>query len=177
LAEIKNELVTKWVCKFQKISWCDVSRRRHNSINMLSVGGVTVEGVQNIRGAVFQHFSNHFKTVGEDRPVMEGLTFRRLSYCEAGNLTKPFSIEEVKCAVWDCDGFKSPRPDGISFDFIKQFWHILKEDFMTFLTEFHCNGKLAKGINSTFIALIPKVQSPQRLNDFRHLWWGACIRW
>jgi hypothetical protein len=26
---------------------------------------------------------------------------------------------------------------------------------------------LTKGINSTFIALIPKVDSPQRLNDFR----------
>jgi len=38
---------------------------------------------------------------------------------------------------------------------------------MRFLVEFHRNGKLAKGINSTFIALIPKVDNPQRLNDFR----------
>ena len=38
---------------------------------------------------------------------------------------------------------------------------------MRFLHEFHRNGHLAKGINSTFIALIPKVDSPQRLNDFR----------
>jgi len=38
---------------------------------------------------------------------------------------------------------------------------------MCFLHEFHRNGRLAKGINSTFIALIPKVDSPQRLNDFR----------
>lgn len=33
--------------------------------------------------------------------------------------------------------------------------------------EFHRNGKLSKGVNSTFIALIPKVASPQRFNDFR----------
>ena len=38
---------------------------------------------------------------------------------------------------------------------------------MRFLVEFHKNGRLAKGINITFIALIPKVDSPQRLNDFR----------
>ncbi|GAU36456.1 hypothetical protein TSUD_166220 [Trifolium subterraneum] len=38
---------------------------------------------------------------------------------------------------------------------------------MRFLSEFHRNEKLTKGINSTFIALIPKVDNPQRLNDFR----------
>jgi len=29
------------------------------------------------------------------------------------------------------------------------------------------NGRLTKGINRTCIALIPKVDTPQRLNDFR----------
>ncbi|CAJ2646720.1 unnamed protein product [Trifolium pratense] len=38
---------------------------------------------------------------------------------------------------------------------------------MRFLLDFHRNGRLTKGINSTFIALIPKTDSPQRLNDFR----------
>jgi len=37
---------------------------------------------------------------------------------------------------------------------------------MRFLLEFHRNGRLSKGINNTFIALIPKVESPQRLNEF-----------
>ncbi|PNX56678.1 cysteine-rich receptor-like protein kinase [Trifolium pratense] len=38
---------------------------------------------------------------------------------------------------------------------------------MRFLADFHRNGKLTKGVNSTFIALIPKIDSPQGLNDFR----------
>jgi hypothetical protein len=38
---------------------------------------------------------------------------------------------------------------------------------MSFIAEFHRNGKLSEGINSTFIALIPKIDCPQRLNDFR----------
>jgi len=40
---------------------------------------------------------------------------------------------------------------------------------MRFLTEFHRNGKLTKGVNSTFTALISKVDNPQRLNDFRSI--------
>ncbi|KAK2407627.1 hypothetical protein QL285_043230 [Trifolium repens] len=38
---------------------------------------------------------------------------------------------------------------------------------MRFISEFHRNGRLTKGLNATFIALIPKVDSPQQLNDFR----------
>jgi len=81
----------------------------------------------------------------------------------------------VKQAVWDCDSFKSPEPDGISFDFIKHFWDLVKEDFMRFMVEFHRHGKLTKGLNSTFIALIPKVNSPQRFNDFRPISLVGCL--
>jgi len=38
---------------------------------------------------------------------------------------------------------------------------------MRFIVEFHRNDILTKGINNTFIALIPTVDSLQRLNDFR----------
>jgi len=151
------------------------NRRRHNAINMVSVDGVSVEGVHNIRAAVFNHFSNHFKVAGANRPSVAGLPFRRLTHGEAGNLTKPFSLEEVHQAVRDCDSYKSPGPDGICLGFIKEFWDLLQDDFMRFMEEFHRNGKLCKGLNSTFIALIPKVNSPQRLNDFRPISLIGCL--
>jgi len=143
------------------------SSQRCNAINLVKVDGVNVEGVQGVRAAVFTHISNHFKRQAADRPGVAALPFCKLSYAEAGNLTKPFTVEEVRQAVWDCDSFKSPGPDGINFGFIKQFWEILKGDFMKFIVDFHRNGKLTKGVNSTFIVLIPKVTSPQQLNDFR----------
>ncbi|PNX58846.1 cysteine-rich receptor-like protein kinase, partial [Trifolium pratense] len=86
---------------------------------------------------------------------------------EVGGLIKPFSEAEVKQAVWECDSYKSPGPDGINFGFIKDFWVDLRGDIMRFLIDFHRNGRLSKGINATFIALIPKTDNPQRLNDFR----------
>jgi len=86
---------------------------------------------------------------------------------ESGNIIRPFTLDEVKQAIWDCDSYKSLGPDGVSFDFLKQFWNIVKDDFLRFTTEFHRNRRLPKGINATFIALIPKVDSPQRLHDFR----------
>ena len=76
-------------------------------------------------------------------------------------------MTEVKAAAWDCDSYKCTGPDGITFGFIKDFWGMLKDDVMRFFMEFHRNGRLTKGINITFIALILKVDSPQRLNDFQ----------
>jgi len=106
-----------------------------------------VEGVQNIKAAIFLNFTNHCKAPLVDRPGVEELNFMMILHYQVGNLFHPFTSEEVKCAVWDCDSFKSPGLDGISFGFLKDFWHTVKDDFMRFISEFHCNGKLSKGIN------------------------------
>jgi hypothetical protein len=143
------------------------SRRRVNTISSVQVDGITLEGVQPIRQAVFSHFATHFKARNIARPGVENLRFNRLSAVERSSLTKLFTEAEVRAAVWDCDSVKSPGPDGVNFGFFKDFWEELKGDVMRFISEFHRNGRLTKGLNSTFIVLIPKVDSPQRLNDFR----------
>jgi hypothetical protein len=143
------------------------SRRRRNSIVALLVNGNLVEGVHPIRNAVFSHFKDLYAAPNIIRPGVENLPFKILSHAEGNDLIKPFSLVEVKEAVWGCDSYKSPGPDGVNFGFIKQFWDELKDDVMHFISEFHRNGKLSRGINNTFITLIPKIDSPQRLNDFR----------
>jgi len=143
------------------------SRRRVNNISILDVGGISVEGVDNIRLAVFNHFSDHFKVMHMVRPRAMDLNFRQLSYREGADLIRPFTLEEVKTAIWDCDSYKCLGPDGVNFGFIKDFWVDMKDDLMWFVSEFHHNGKLLKGINNIFITLIPKKECLQRLNDYR----------
>ena len=157
----------EWDANSKKFHGIMSSRRRGNLVSCFLVDKVLIEGVDNVRNAVFSHFSTHFKSHDVVRPSIEDLQFPSLSYREGAGLVKPFSLEEVKAAMWDCDNFKCPGPVDISFGFIKDFWEILREDVMRFITEFHRNGRLTNRINSTFVALIPKVESPQRLNDFR----------
>ena len=59
------------------------------------------------------------------------------SMVQCDKLVKSFNIEEVKQAVCDYDGYKSPWPDVINFGFIKDFLVKLKDDFMLFLSKFH----------------------------------------
>jgi len=82
-------------------------------------------------------------------------------------LTKPFCLDEIKAAVWDCDNFKSTGLDGIHMGFIKDFWSEMKDDLMRFISDFYRNARLSKGINNISIALIPKVDNPQSLHEFR----------
>lgn len=69
-------------------------------------------------------------------------------------------------AVWDCDSFQCLSPDGVNFGFINDFWEDLKAHLMRFVSDFHRNGKLPKGINNTSITLIPRKDCPQSLNDY-----------
>lgn len=73
------------------------------------------------------------------------------------------------------DSFKSHGPNEINLDIIKDFRDILKVDLLNFFVVFHRNGKLTKGINGTFIALIPKVEIPQRLVVFCPISLVGCL--
>jgi len=97
------------------------SRRRVNTITTIQVEGVSVEGVHNVREAVFTHFSNHFKARNVVRPTALNLNFQTISVREGAEITKPFSMDELKNAVWDCDSYKCLGPDGVNFGFIKDF--------------------------------------------------------
>ena len=49
-----------------------------------------------------------------ERPCIENLNFNMLNVGQCGELTKPFSVEEVKKVVWDCDSFESPGPNVVN---------------------------------------------------------------
>jgi len=151
------------------------NRRRRNAIASLMVNGSLIEGVQPIWNAVFTHFKQHFAVTDIHRPGVDNLNFKNLFPMEGSGLIKPFSVAEVKAAVWDCDSYKSPGPDGVNFGFLKDFWEDVKGDVMRFITDFHRNSGLTRGINNTCIALIPKVDSPQWLNDFRPISLVRCL--
>ena len=78
-----------------------------------------------------------------------------------------FSEEEVKEAVWQCGGSKSPGPDDFNFNFIQHCWDVIKTDIMAAVHFFHATGSFPKGCNASSIALVPKVRDPSLLDQFR----------
>ncbi|GAU10487.1 hypothetical protein TSUD_420760, partial [Trifolium subterraneum] len=151
----------------KKIHGIMSARRRGNSIVSFEVDGNRIEGVAEVRHLIFDHFRQHFQKKLHARPDISNMSFKSVSEQDRIDLVKPFLLDEIKTAVWECDSFKSPGPDGVNLGFYKDFWDLVKIDLLNFFSEFHRQGVLSKGLNSTFIALIPKVECPQRVADFR----------
>ncbi|XP_028103519.1 uncharacterized protein LOC114302671 [Camellia sinensis] len=78
-----------------------------------------------------------------------------------------FSEAEVWGAVKGCDENRAPGPDGLNLACFQKLWKVMKSDVLNFLSEFHKNCKLVKGINSSFITLVPKKENPVGLADYR----------
>nr|GEW04135.1 putative RNA-directed DNA polymerase, eukaryota, reverse transcriptase zinc-binding domain protein [Tanacetum cinerariifolium] len=58
-------------------------------------------------------------------------------------------------------------PDGFTTAFFKKSWDVVGGDITYAIRDFFSNGKLLKELNHTIIALIPKVSTPARINDYR----------
>ncbi|XP_058747155.1 uncharacterized protein LOC131620159 [Vicia villosa] len=150
-------------------------RRRINHLGPLNHVGVVVESVEEVREVVFNHFSNKFFEVESVRPTLDGIHFRSISGGEASEIEKPFLENEIKEAVWNCGGEKSPGPDGYSFLFLKKCWHITKVDFVNFFKSFFEGNFISKTVCSSFLTLIPKCKNPLSLDDYRPICLVGCM--
>ncbi|KAL2224793.1 UNVERIFIED_CONTAM: hypothetical protein Sindi_3034800, partial [Sesamum indicum] len=90
-----------------------------------------------------------------------------LSNEEAGHLISAFTPDDVKQAVFDIAEDKAPGPDGYSSGFFKAAWPVVGQEVTKAVLEFFSTGKLLKQVNSTLLALIPKVHTPMTVGDFR----------
>jgi hypothetical protein len=93
-------------------------------------------------------------------------------------LTDIFTMGEISEVVKECDGSKSPGPDGFNFAFVKHFWDLMKNDVRIMFDQFHGNECLPKCLSAYFLTLIPKVKSPQALGNLGQFpYLDACINW
>ncbi|CAH9106369.1 unnamed protein product [Cuscuta epithymum] len=74
---------------------------------------------------------------------------------------------EVKNAVWSLNQNGAPGPDGFNGKFFKKCWDIVGPDVVKAVQEFHMGFPVPKGMASSLIALIPKIDNPDSFADYR----------
>ncbi|KAL0295664.1 UNVERIFIED_CONTAM: hypothetical protein Scaly_3093600 [Sesamum calycinum] len=86
---------------------------------------------------------------------------------ESQELVQSVTREEIKDAFFDIAEDKAPGPDGYSSGFYKAAWPVIGEEMIKAILEFFTTGRLLKQVNTTILALIPKVRAPSTVSDFR----------
>ena len=136
-------------------------------MNGVKVDGVWKDEPAEVKEEVRRFFSKRFPEADFDRPTLDGIPFNTIDFQQNAMLVKRFQEEEIRRVVWSCGSDKISGQDGLNFKFIKHFWDVIKPDFLRFFDEFHVNGVFSRGLNASFIALIPKVADPQELDEYR----------
>ena len=142
-------------------------KNRKNRMKGLMINGRWTTSMEEIKAETQRFFGEKFKETRTVRPKLVSTLFRALPMMDAIRLEAPFSVEEIKEAVWACGGERAPGPDGYTFKFLKTFWETIKGDIINYVRHFEDNGHIANGCNSSFITLVPKCKDPLSLGDYR----------
>jgi hypothetical protein len=82
-------------------------------------------------------------------------------------LLLPFTKEEIHTALSQMSPLNAPGPDGFSVSFYQANWNIINKEVCEAVLHLLNTGELDSYMNSTFIALISKVQDSINVTDFR----------
>ncbi|GJX66900.1 RNA-directed DNA polymerase, eukaryota, reverse transcriptase zinc-binding domain protein [Tanacetum coccineum] len=122
---------------------------------------------------VAEQFVRHFKKfLGEYKEVValdDEIFSNKINSEDAAIMTSEITSDEIKEAIFDIDSNKASGrgPDGFSSDFFKKAWEIVGNDVCMAVKEFFRSGKILGEINATLITLIPKINTPNKVSDFR----------
>jgi hypothetical protein len=83
------------------------------------------------------------------------------------SLVQPFLRREVDLIIKAMPTDKAPGPDGFNGLFMKKCWDTIKEDIYKLYQEFFDGSISLECLNESFIILVPKLNNPETVNDFR----------
>jgi hypothetical protein len=86
---------------------------------------------------------------------------------DLSHLDDPFTMEEINTMLKEIPPDKSLDPGGFNGLFVNKSWDIIKNEFINLTNDFYSGNINLASINTAFITLIPKVNNPKTINEFR----------
>ena len=107
------------------------ARTSKNCISKIELdSGEIVTSEEDIVREIVSFFKGLYSQQESQSIGFEGVEWKGLSNSLAVWLERPFTKDEVKEAVFSCDGSKAPGPDGFLMVAFKKEWETVKIDIM-----------------------------------------------
>ncbi|XP_057442323.1 uncharacterized protein LOC130734042 [Lotus japonicus] len=144
-------------------------RRKRNTIHRLKLdNGEWCSDGNRLRAEVLNYFQSLFGArIDMNGAVLNHLRFPRLSEAAATCLGDTVDKEEVRQALMSMKSFTAPGPDGFQPVFFKKYWDLVGEDVWRLVRDAFATGTVDASIMETLIVLIPKVDHPATIKEFR----------
>jgi hypothetical protein len=142
-------------------------RHRRNLINnLLDSSGNVVYGHEQKASLLWDHFRERLGTSSQSKMIFD---LHQLfgQNVDLSFLESSITADEVDEVIKALPNDKSPGLDGFNNEFFKRCWHIIKQDIYNLATGFSSSEVCLRSINRSFLTLIPKVDSPSRVTDYR----------
>ena len=77
------------------------------------------------------------------------------------------TLEEIKDVLWSMKLYKAPGSDGLHARFFQRFWFVVGESIKEEVRRVFIERKVPDYLNKTLIVLIPKIQGPETIGNYR----------
>ena len=144
-------------------------RKRLNAFSVLEKeSGEMVYREEEIVEVIGEYFQKLFSSIPGDREDTVNLTLHPIISDEENMqlISVPTPIE-IKEAAFSINADKAPGPDGFSAGFFQTHWGTLGPDIVREVQGFFSGNPLPPNVNDTNIRLIPKINKPQKVSDYR----------
>ncbi|XP_074301475.1 uncharacterized protein LOC141632870 [Silene latifolia] len=179
LDEVLREEELLWFQKYRMEAICDgdrntrffhlstVIRRKQNRIEGLqdSVGNWVWDAAV-IQRMVLDYFQGLFAG-----PVTN-ICLTDLTLDESTKLGRNYLVADVQCALNQMSPYKAPGPDGFQALFYQSHWDIVSPSLCHMVLQMLHDNVFPDGLGEAFISLIPKVNNPHSVTQFRPI--GLC---
>ena len=145
------------------------ARRRTNLINLLKQADATrCEHHKAIKSMVYEFYANLFTSepCTSLDAVLQAIPSKVNEEINEA-LCREYTNEEIKTALFQMGPIKAPGPDGFPALFYQKHWKLLEEDVCAAVKGFLLGSEIQYGFSDSVIVLIPKVNSPDVLSNFR----------
>ncbi|KAL6195493.1 hypothetical protein ACLB2K_031112 [Fragaria x ananassa] len=122
--------------------------------------GIQEAFINYFQGLLLSEGCNHMDLVLDSIP-------QKVSVAMNKNLCRSFGRDEIECALKQMASDKAPGEDGFLARFYQQYWHVVGDDISEVCLKVLNEAAELNEINHSLIALIPKIENPQQVTDFR----------